>query len=151
MKERGIQRIPESRVISLLEDIENGKIKVMLNRNEPRDKENVSGVFHYNTSNGWAIGVYVDCSQFDYFDYIQHGGKKLDYSLINRYYKKVENFEQRFRRKDVARRIFGIEEPESRISPQKFDNIMRSSDAKGREYERVYQAEARRKEALKRK
>lgn len=111
MKKPSYEKTPsEEQLLALLKGVECGRISVELD--EKTSAESVrqeNGIYHYHTSNKWRVGVYVDCGEFDYIDYIQHGGKRIDYGRLEKYYPKVVQHANRFRNKNLAKRVWGIE------------------------------------------
>ena len=104
------KRPSEETLLNLLKDIENGKITVLLDRKASKAAiENENGVYHFDTSNKWKIGVYVDCGKFDYIQYVSHGGTKIDFDKICRYCPKADQYSEKFRDKDLAKKVWGIE------------------------------------------
>ncbi len=98
----------EETLLTLFKDIESKKVAITLDRVASAEALTYEcGVYHYDTSNKWKIGVYVDCGWFDYIDYVQHGGKKA--TDLNRFYPKVEEYTLRFRDKKLSKSVWGIE------------------------------------------
>ncbi len=102
---------PDEKVLlALFKDIESKEVTITLDRiasAEALTYEN--GIYHYDTSNKWKIGVYVDCGWFDYIDYVQHGGKKVTNEELDKFYPKVNNYVLRFREKKISKSVWGIE------------------------------------------
>jgi len=105
-----MKRPTEEELLSLLKRIESGKLTITLDKiasTEAIKTEN--GVFHFDTSNKWGVGVFVDCGKFDYIDYIQHGGMRLDHGKLDQYYPGVREYSLTFRDPSLAKKIWGIE------------------------------------------
>lgn len=100
----------EEQLLTILREIESRKISVTLDQvasAEAISREN--GIYHFDTPDKWRIGVFVDCGKFDYIDYLQHGGTRIGYNQLCRYYPKVEVYANRFRDSEATKEIWGIE------------------------------------------
>ncbi len=110
-RDKTILRKPsEETLLALFKDIESGKVAVTLDRIASGDAITVeNGIHHYDTSNKYRVGVFVDCGWFDYVDYVQHGGKKITHGELGRYYPKVDRYVLKFRNKKLSKSVWGIE------------------------------------------
>ncbi len=105
-----LKKLSEETLLNLLQDIENRKVTVTLDRAKSKEAiEDENGIYHFETSNKWKIGVSVDCGRFDYIQYISHGGTNIDFDKICRYYPKVDQYSEKFRDTDLAKKVWGIE------------------------------------------
>lgn len=104
------EHLDEKELLTILKDIKSGKVTITLDEkasSEAVKREN--GIYHFDASNKWKIGVFVDCGKFDYVDYIRHGGKKVDYNQLTRFYPKIIDYASQFRESKVAKKVWGIE------------------------------------------
>jgi hypothetical protein len=100
----------EETLLVLFKDIESRKVAITLDRIASGDAVTTeNGIYHYDTSNKWKIGVYVDCGWFDYIDYVQHGVKKITNGGLERFYPKVDKYVLKFRDKELSKSVWGIE------------------------------------------
>ncbi len=105
-----LRKPSEKTLLDLFKDIESGKVAITLDRVASAEALTYEcGVYHYDTSNKWKIGVYVDCGWFDYVDYVQHGGKKVNTNGLESFYPKVDEYVDRFRDKKLSKSVWGIE------------------------------------------
>ena len=104
MRKQNIRWPNEEQLLNLLKDIESGKVSVKLDKKESADLS----VYHFDTSNKWRIGVFIDCGEFDYIDYIRHGGKIIDYDKLRRFCPKVNEYASKFRDRKLAKKVWGI-------------------------------------------
>lgn len=105
MRKRNKRWPKEEQLLNLLKDIESGKVSVKLDKKESAD----SAVYHFDTSNKWGIGIFIDCGEFDYIEYICHGGKIIDYDKLHKFYPKVTEYALKFRDGKLAKKVWGIE------------------------------------------
>jgi len=109
MNKQNVNYPSEKELLKLLEGIEKGKIAVELDRKASEESiEDENRVYHFNAGK-WRIGVFVDCGDFDYIEYIQHGGKKVTHSQIEEYYPKVDEYIAEKLSCGRGNKIFGIE------------------------------------------
>ena len=105
-----MKRPTEEHILNLFKQIELGKVTVTLDTITSAEAiKNENGVFHFDTSNKWRIGVFVDCGKFDYIDYIADSRTKVDYGKLNQYYPKISGSYSKFRNQKYAKKIWGIE------------------------------------------
>ena len=105
-----LKKLSEETLLKLLQDIENRKVTVTLDRAKSKEAiEDENGIYHFETSNKWKIGVSVDCGKFDYIQYVSHGGAKIDFDKICRYCPKADQYSEKFRDTDLAKKVWGIE------------------------------------------
>ncbi len=100
----------EKQLLNLLQDIEKGKVSVNLDEQaSAQAMEWENGIHYFDTSNKWRIGVFVDCGRFDYVDSMQHGGTKVEYWQLDKFYPETTMYANRFRDVELGKRIWGIE------------------------------------------
>ncbi|MBI4983547.1 hypothetical protein HZC32_02785 [Candidatus Woesearchaeota archaeon] len=62
-----MKRPTEEQLLNLLKSIESGKVTLILDRVASAEAIEIeNGVFNFDTSNKWRVGVYVDYGEFDY-------------------------------------------------------------------------------------
>lgn len=99
----------EEQLLNLLRDIESGQVTLTLDSlASVTALETENGLFHYDTSNGYRIGIFVDCGRFDYLDYIQKGRVRTDYHRLNKHYPQVREYYLKFRNPRLAQKVWGI-------------------------------------------
>ncbi|MBI2668611.1 hypothetical protein HYX14_02090 [Candidatus Woesearchaeota archaeon] len=105
-----MKRPMEENLVALLNDIEKGKVSIALDTAASADAlKNENGVYYFDTSKKWRMGVFVDCGWFDYIDSLQHGGTRLDSGTLNQHYPTVVEYSRRFRDHALSKSVWGIE------------------------------------------
>jgi len=104
-----MKRPTENDLMKLLQNIEKGKISITLDeKTSAHAQESENGIYFFDTSTKWRIGVFVDCGWVDYVDSISHGGTKIDYRQLQEYYPEVEEFSQKYRTRELSEKVWGI-------------------------------------------
>jgi len=100
----------EKQLLDLFNHIKSDKLTIILDKIASEEAiKTENGVFHFNTSNKWQVGVFVDCGKFDYIDYIQHGGTHINHAKLVKYYPRVIEYSLEFRNPELAKKVWGIE------------------------------------------
>lgn len=103
------KKLQEKHLLEILVGIESKRINIELDKEASKEAiEQESGIYFFKASNNWTIGIFVDCGLFDYIDSFQHGGTKIDYATLNRYYKGVVDNSKKYRNKDLSEKVWGI-------------------------------------------
>lgn len=112
MKKKGYTRRKpsEEQLLTLLRKIDKGKVSLTLDeRASAEAMKHENGIHFFDTSNKWRIGIYVDCGKFDYIDSMQHGGTKVEYWQLGKFYPKVKKFALKYREDNLGQKVWGIE------------------------------------------
>lgn len=73
-------RIETDEILYILRAVETGGITLYASKDP---QEVYAGVVHYEASNGWKIGIFNDCNEWDYIQYIEApDGRRMDFDAI---------------------------------------------------------------------